>query len=52
MSNNDQIKDLTVTDDLQAVLNVLKPEEADVVLALKAELTDNWHKKQIFRNLC
>jgi len=49
MSNNEQIKDLAVTDDLQAVLNVLKPEEADVVLALKAELTDNWNKKQIFR---
>lgn len=49
MSENEQKKDLVVTEDLQAVLNVLKPEEAEVVLALKEELTDNWKKKQIFR---
>jgi hypothetical protein len=49
MENNQEIKDLVVTEDLQAVLNVLKPEEAQVVLALKEELTDNWKKKQIFR---
>ena len=49
MENNQEIKDLVVTEDLQAVLNVLKPEEAEVVLALKEELTDNWKKKQIFR---
>jgi len=49
MENNQERKDLVVTEDLQAVLNVLKPEEAEVVLALKEELTDNWKKKQIFR---
>jgi hypothetical protein len=49
MSENNQRKDLVVTEDLQAVLNVLKPEEAQIILALKDELTDNWKKKQIFR---
>jgi hypothetical protein len=49
MSESEQKRDLTVTEDLQAVLNILKPEEAEIVLALKEELTDNWRKKQIFR---
>jgi len=49
MSEDNQRKDLVVTEDLQAVLNVLKPEEAQIILALKEELTDNWKKKQIFR---
>jgi hypothetical protein len=49
MLENEQKKDLTVTDDLKAVLDVLKPEEAKIVLALKEELADNWKKKQIFR---
>jgi hypothetical protein len=49
MLENEQKRDLAVTEDLQAVLNILKPEEAEIVLALKEELTDNWKKKQIFR---
>jgi hypothetical protein len=49
MSDNEQKKDLIITDDLKAVLDILKPEEAEVVLALKEELADNWKKKQIFR---
>jgi hypothetical protein len=44
--NNNQ---LLVTEDLKQVLNILKQEDVDVVLALKEELADNWNKKQIFR---
>jgi len=42
-------KDLIITDDLKPVLSVLKNEDAQAVVALKEELTDNWVKKQIFR---
>ena len=49
MLESEQRRDLAVTDDLKAVLDVLKPEEAEIVLALKEELADNWKKKQIFR---
>jgi len=48
MQNNEK-RDLTITEDLQHILNVLKPHDAEAVLALKEELADNWNKKQIFR---
>lgn len=44
-----QSKDLTITDDLKPILSVLKEEDAKAVIALKSELTDTWTKKQIFR---
>ena len=47
--NTEQRKDLVVTDDLNPILSVLKPEDAQTIVALKEELTDNWTKKQIFR---
>ena len=48
MENNER-RDLTISEDLQHILNVLKPHDAEAVLALKEELADNWNKKQIFR---
>ena len=47
--NTNEKKDLVVTEDLKPILGVLKPEDAQAVLQLKEELTDNWTKKQIFR---
>lgn len=44
-----QTKDLVATEDLKPILSVLKPEDAQTIIALKEELTDNWTKKQIFR---
>lgn len=41
--------ELAITEDLQRILDVLKPTEAAAVLALKDELADNWNKRQIFR---
>jgi hypothetical protein len=48
-NNQKEKKELAITQDLQHVLNVLKPKDAEMVLALKEELADNWNKKQIFR---
>lgn len=42
-------KMLAVTEDLKPILSVLKEEDAQAILVLKEELTDNWQKKQIFR---
>lgn len=47
--NKNQTKDLVATEDLKPILSVLKPEDAQTIVALKEELTDNWTKKQIFR---
>ena len=44
-----QTKDLVATEDLKPILSVHKPEDAQTIVALKEELTDNWTKKQIFR---
>lgn len=44
-----QNKDLVATEDLKPILSVLKEEDAQTIVALKEELTDNWTKKQIFR---
>jgi hypothetical protein len=49
MENNQKTKELTITEDLQHILDVLKPEDANNILTLKEELADNWNKKQIFR---
>jgi hypothetical protein len=49
MQNNQETRELTITEDLQHILNVLKPEDATAVLVLKEELADNWNKRQIFR---
>ena len=49
MENNSEKRELAITEDLQRILDVLKPEDAKQVLALKEELADNWNKKQIFR---
>jgi len=48
MENNER-RDLTISEDLHHILNVLKPKDAEDVLALKEELADNWNKRQIFR---
>lgn len=42
-------KEIVITDDLKPILGVLKEKDAQIVLELKEELTDNWLKKQIFR---
>ena len=47
--NTEERKDLVVTDDLKPILSVLKEEDAQTIVELKEELTDNWTKKQIFR---
>lgn len=44
-----QSYELAIPSDLQNILAVLKPEDAQEVLRLKEELADNWNKKQIFR---
>jgi len=44
-----QTKDLVATEDLKPILSVLQTEDAQTIIALKEELTDNWTKKQIFR---
>jgi len=49
MKENNTTKDLVATEDLKPILNVLKEEDAQTIIALKEELTDNWTKKQIFR---
>jgi hypothetical protein len=49
MDHNQETKELTISEDLQHILNVLKPQDAEAVLVLKEELADNWNKKQIFR---
>jgi hypothetical protein len=41
--------EIAVTEDLKHILAVLKPQDAEQILALKEELADNWNKKQIFR---
>lgn len=41
--------ELAIPSDLQNILAVLKPEDAQEVVRLKEELADNWNKKQIFR---
>jgi hypothetical protein len=46
MENNNQV---VVSEDLQNILAILKPEDAQQILVLKEELADNWNKKQIFR---
>lgn len=48
-SKEKQSYGLTVPSDLQNILAVLKPEDAQEVLRLREELADNWNKKQIFR---
>jgi len=40
---------LATAEDLKPILSVLNKEDAEVVLALREELADNWAKKQIFR---
>jgi hypothetical protein len=42
-------KELKITEDLQEIVNVLNEDDANIILSLKDELVDNWHKKQIFR---
>jgi len=49
MKENTTTKDLVATEDLKPILSVLKTEDAQTIVALKEELTDNWTKKQIFR---
>jgi len=46
---SEERKDLTITDDLKPVLEMLKPSDASAVVELREELADNWQKKQIFR---
>jgi len=49
MSDNTENNQIAVTEDLKHILGVLKPHDAQEILALKEELADNWNKKQIFR---
>jgi hypothetical protein len=49
MENSKPKQEIAVTEDLKHILGVLKPEDAQEILALKEELADNWNKKQIFR---
>jgi len=42
-------KELQITEDLREIVNVLNEEDANIIISLKDELVDNWHKKQIFR---
>lgn len=49
MEENKPKNELAITQDLQRILDVLKPQDAQAVLVLKEELADNWNKRQIFR---
>jgi hypothetical protein len=49
MENGQEKRELMISEDLQHILDVLKPADAHAVLALKEELADNWNKRQIFR---
>lgn len=49
MENSEPKQEIAVTEDLKHILGVLKPKDAQEILALKEELADNWNKKQIFR---
>lgn len=42
-------KELQITEDLKEIVSVLNDDDAEIILSLKDELIDNWHKKQIFR---
>jgi hypothetical protein len=42
-------QELQITEDLREIVNVLNEEDANIILSLRDELVDNWHKKQIFR---
>jgi hypothetical protein len=42
-------KELQITEDLREIVNVLNEDDANIIISLKDELIDNWHKKQIFR---
>ncbi len=42
-------KELQITEDLREIVNVLNEDDANIIISLKDELVDNWHKKQIFR---
>jgi hypothetical protein len=42
-------QEITITRDLNSVIGVLNPEDANVISSLKEELQDNWLKNQIFR---
>jgi len=46
---NNASRELTISEDLHHILNVLDPKDAENILVLKEELADNWNKKQIFR---
>lgn len=49
MEEQNKNRQLATADDLKPILSVLGKEDAEVVLALREELADNWAKKQIFR---
>lgn len=49
MEEQNKNHQLATADDLKPILSVLGKEDAEVVLALREELADNWAKKQIFR---
>jgi len=42
-------KELQITEDLREIVNVLNEDDANIIISLRDELVDNWHKKQIFR---
>lgn len=48
MPKNKKI-DIVYTENLKPVLSVLDEKDAQILVKLKEELTENWHKNQIFR---
>jgi hypothetical protein len=46
MSDNTQI---TLNNDLQNIVNILREDDAKTLIEIRDELADNWKKKQIFR---
>lgn len=41
--------DIVYTENLKPVLSVLDEKDAQVLIKLKEELTENWHKNQVYR---
>jgi len=45
----DQKRELVATEDLQPILTVLREEDQQAMVAMKEDLADAWHKRQLYR---
>ena len=45
----DQKRELVATEDLKPILTVLREEDQQAMVAMKEDLADAWHKRQLYR---